>query len=127
MVFLSNYLVFKIVLAALGRVDYPVAGDLELKYDNANKIYLSGGSLDYVDDVTLYTTIGEETTGYDIQFNSLNLDASNEQIVYASDASTAAGGQFGRSCAISGDYIACLLYTSPSPRDRQKSRMPSSA
>ena len=25
------------------------------------------------------------------------------------------------------DFIACLLYTSPSPRDRQKSRMPSSA
>ena len=25
------------------------------------------------------------------------------------------------------DYSACLLYTSPSPRDRQKSRMPSSA
>ena len=24
-------------------------------------------------------------------------------------------------------YNACLLYTSPSPRDRQKSRMPSSA
>ena len=26
-----------------------------------------------------------------------------------------------------GDDITCLLYTSPSPRDRQKSRMPSSA
>ena len=26
-----------------------------------------------------------------------------------------------------GDYAPCLLYTSPSPRDRQKSRMPSSA
>ena len=26
-----------------------------------------------------------------------------------------------------GKIIACLLYTSPSPRDRQKSRMPSSA
>ena len=25
------------------------------------------------------------------------------------------------------DYQGCLLYTSPSPRDRQKSRMPSSA
>ena len=25
------------------------------------------------------------------------------------------------------DCITCLLYTSPSPRDRQKSRMPSSA
>ena len=24
-------------------------------------------------------------------------------------------------------YASCLLYTSPSPRDRQKSRMPSSA
>ena len=24
-------------------------------------------------------------------------------------------------------YYSCLLYTSPSPRDRQKSRMPSSA
>ena len=26
-----------------------------------------------------------------------------------------------------GKYSTCLLYTSPSPRDRQKSRMPSSA
>ena len=26
-----------------------------------------------------------------------------------------------------GNMMACLLYTSPSPRDRQKSRMPSSA
>ena len=25
------------------------------------------------------------------------------------------------------EYYGCLLYTSPSPRDRQKSRMPSSA
>ena len=25
------------------------------------------------------------------------------------------------------EYNGCLLYTSPSPRDRQKSRMPSSA
>ena len=28
---------------------------------------------------------------------------------------------------IAGILIGCLLYTSPSPRDRQKSRMPSSA
>ena len=27
----------------------------------------------------------------------------------------------------SGDFIICLLYTSPSPRDRTRSRMPSSA
>ena len=102
MVFLSNYLVFKIVLAALGRVDYPVAGDLELKYDTANKIYLSGGSLDYVDDATLYTTIAGETTSYDIQFNSLNLDASNEQILFANDAE--AGDELGNSCDVYGEY-----------------------
>ena len=102
--FLSNWLVFKIVLAALGRTDYPVAGDLELKYDNANKIYLSGGSSKYIDSATLWSTIGEETTQYDID-NNLQIDASNEQIVYASDASVTAGGQFGSSCAISGEYI----------------------
>ena len=28
---------------------------------------------------------------------------------------------------VNGVYQICLLYTSPSPRDRQKSRMPSSA
>ena len=28
---------------------------------------------------------------------------------------------------IGADYIACLLYTSPSPRDKRQSRMPSSA
>ena len=34
------------------------------------------------------------------------------------------------SCVLDGELIGvsdCLLYTSPSPRDRQKSRMPSSA
>ena len=29
--------------------------------------------------------------------------------------------------ALKGDYGDCLLYTSPSPRDRTRSRMPSSA
>ena len=32
-----------------------------------------------------------------------------------------------RQVEISGKDSSCLLYTSPSPRDRQKSRMPSSA
>ena len=34
-------------------------------------------------------------------------------------------GIFGLECMVL--LVACLLYTSPSPRDRQKSRMPSSA
>ena len=28
---------------------------------------------------------------------------------------------------INAEYVGCLLYTSPSPRDRTRSRMPSSA
>ena len=35
----------------------------------------------------------------------------------------AMGGIMGRAA----DYAGCLLYTSPSPRDRTRSRMPSSA
>ena len=33
----------------------------------------------------------------------------------------------GLNASETGVFWACLLYTSPSPRDRQKSRMPSSA
>ena len=37
-------------------------------------------------------------------------------------------GQYGLKYAyLEEEVYACLLYTSPSPRDRQKSRMPSSA
>ena len=35
--------------------------------------------------------------------------------------------RIGQSVTLTGRCITCLLYTSPSPRDRQKSRMPSSA
>ena len=46
---------------------------------------------------------------------SINVDVANKDSVETLVESTV--NQFGR----------CLLYTSPSPRDRQKSRMPSSA
>ena len=39
----------------------------------------------------------------------------------------AVGGEYAFNKATTGHIYACLLYTSPSPRDRQKSRMPSSA
>ena len=43
-----------------------------------------------------------------------------------------AGGDLNMLCQVTEDTVedffnGCLLYTSPSPRDRQKSRMPSSA
>ena len=39
----------------------------------------------------------------------------------------AAVGQDGTACTQPSEPVACLLYTSPSPRDRTRSRMPSSA
>ena len=61
--FLTNWLIFKIVLAAVtGLVDYPLAADVLLVYDGVNKLYLSGNSLDYVSNIVLYK--GE--TSYDL-------------------------------------------------------------
>ena len=40
---------------------------------------------------------------------------------------TIAHGVFGLAVVLLVPWKTCLLYTSPSPRDRQKSRMPSSA
>ena len=39
----------------------------------------------------------------------------------------AAAKHYGLSPERAAHFFGCLLYTSPSPRDRQKSRMPSSA
>ena len=36
-------------------------------------------------------------------------------------------GYYGRDQIVMGDVRTCLLYTSPSPRDKRQSRMPSSA
>ena len=49
----------------------------------------------------------------------LNLDTPPEEVI-ASDQKRLIVDAFAR-------FQICLLYTSPSPRDRQKSRMPSSA
>jgi alpha-tubulin suppressor-like RCC1 family protein len=95
--FLSNWLVFKIVLAAVtGLVDYPLAADVLLVYDNANKLYLDGNSIDYVSNVVLYK--GE--TSYEIE--GPNVIVGDEQKITASNAD--ADDEFGSSVAISGDY-----------------------
>ena len=58
----------------------------------------------------------------DIRFSNSNDVLNNLGTVYESDFSTWAPGYLQ-----SQTPGTCLLYTSPSPRDRQKSRMPSSA
>src|SRR5678809_1012227 len=49
------------------------------------------------------------------------------RVQYEQGAATFPGGIMQGSDQRSANTHACLLYTSPSPRDRQKSRMPSSA
>src|SRR6056300_263049 len=101
--FLSNWLIFKIVLATVtGLVDYPVAADVLLVYDGVNKIYLSGGSLDYVDDYTLYTTIGGETTTHVIPAVK-NIINGEETILTGSLTGT--DRLFGMYSAFDGNYL----------------------
>ena len=46
---------------------------------------------------------------------------------HLSEQSVSYAGIYSAVAASAHDVHSCLLYTSPSPRDRQKSRMPSSA
>ena len=57
----------------------------------------------------------------------INLGSPTEATYLNSLASTKYSLQRGSEIGALGVVIHCLLYTSPSPRDRQKSRMPSSA
>ena len=52
---------------------------------------------------------------------------SDAEILHSASSAHTAGGGAGGATAPFGPDSPCLLYTSPSPRDRQKSRMPSSA
>ena len=65
-----------------------------------------------------YASIFGPTTGDRVRLADTELfaEVENDYTVYGEEV------KFG-----GGKVISCLLYTSPSPRDRQKSRMPSSA
>ena len=69
----------------------------------------------------------EDTSSENLQIDRLKKDTNSEIVVIG-------GGYTGLLCAInlienhnSDVILVCLLYTSPSPRDRTRSRMPSSA
>ena len=63
----------------------------------------------------------ERESGNDVGEYKITGDASNENydVTFTDGTYTIASKKV--------QLIICLLYTSPSPRDRQKSRMPSSA
>ena len=90
-----------------------------------------------------YVVFGNNS-GFSSTLNLSALDGSNGFVINGIDSFDASGGSVSGAGDINGDGFddliigangadangnsrACLLYTSPSPRDRQKSRMPSSA
>ena len=60
---------------------------------------------------------------------SRDMHCSGARLVVTKDGETPVpyGMFWAGMCGTEAEYWDCLLYTSPSPRDRQKSRMPSSA
>ena len=57
----------------------------------------------------------------------INFYPKNEKITHPSFGFMLGGGEVRDDLDVEDSIFVCLLYTSPSPRDRQKSRMPSSA
>ena len=71
----------------------------------------SGLGLEFLLDLDLDFDLGSKDSDLDLDLKAINLDLDLDlEALPASPFSS-----------------PCLLYTSPSPRDRQKSRMPSSA
>ena len=65
----------------------------------------------------------DASQSFDDDSDGVGNDADNCPLNTNPDQSDVDGDTVGDVC----DIIICLIYTSPSPRDRQKSRMPSSA
>ena len=79
-------------------------------------VMMSGAQLGKSDYLTIYT-LASTYSGLNVFFCLPNLSFAKKYVPE----------KFGRPMEFSDFYKSCLLYTSPSPRDRQKSRMPSSA
>ena len=82
------------------------------------------------EDGSTTVSIGDTLTYTITVTNTGNLDQTNvvvsDPMLVNNSTTTCASVPVGGTCTLTGDYV-CLLYTSPSPRDRTRSRMPSSA
>ena len=84
------------------------------EFDNSQDEYNDNETIDAGDiNVDEYLS-DDEIPDYRTHANNYSVDDDEKSVPYA------AGTSFTQ-------HLTCLLYTSPSPRDRQKSRMPSSA
>ena len=78
-------------------------------------LLLSGGSTAFAEESLILNRKGKFSIPYNHQYLQASIDAIHN-------------GEFDIRSINRGDYTSvCLLYTSPSPRDKRQSRMPSSA
>ena len=92
----------------------------DISLDNADKIYIPEIDYKYSFSNTTSSTSSTSTVNSNTNTISATVNLYNGGFSQLSLIATQTRNQ-----AL--DYLSCLLYTSPSPRDRQKSRMPSSA
>jgi hypothetical protein len=105
-------LVFKGVsdIESFALADLKNDGNNYLVFNSANQIYALNLNGNFADNFPVSIKNDEKPAGMPL-ISDINNDKMADII----------------SVSLKGNIFACLLYTSPSPRDRQKSRMPSSA
>ena len=110
-----------------------VRGELDMGTSNPAQIRMSfGGVARNVAEnlarlgqaVTLVTAVGEDAFGDRLLRQTAETGVDVGQVVRTPNFPT---GSYLGVIGARGDLQVCLLYTSPSPRDRTRSRMPSSA
>ena len=101
---------------------YKIINENKSSLNNWNISVRQKGTFNYLKAYT-FMEIGDLEAAQKAYYS--NLDTAR---VY-NDTSTIIGSTYslGQLFNLEGDYETCLLYTSPSPRDRTRSRMPSSA
>ena len=85
----------------------------------------ASSTVDCDPDITVSSSFGNCSSG--AKLSTLSLENNESSTVYVKVEYSIDGGTYQTKTANLSINSSCLLYTSPSPRDRQKSRMPSSA
>ena len=126
----GNILVKKINKAGHNLVEREICKDSKKDIKKILKIWIKIKKIDVI-----ITTGGTGLTGRDITPEAIDeiadkkIPGFGEIFRYISLSTVGTSSIQSRACAVlaNGKYVFCLLYTSPSPRDVEESRMPSSA
>ena len=110
--------------ASIGNVSFPASAILGTDYADGATITMTQFVAAIRDYVNANNALADFTASASTNVLTLTSDVPGPR---AFSTSTFAVSGSGSTTNISPNSTTCLLYTSPSPRDRQKSRMPSSA